>query len=303
MGSPRRRSRSPREDRSHRRAERSRSDRDRDRPRHSERERSDRHRARSPSRRHRSPQRTSRRSPSPRRRHSRSPRRYSPRRQRSPRRRSTSPAKKDEKVEKSNMPSFLRGAISEVQSKKAKEEEESRKESESHLDRIVQRSESDEEKDGKIGSSSPLVHPDRRSAMERPNNEEKAKHIRDFEMPRANEDVGPDNGGTKEGENFGLSGLLSEKEENLNGVKLVWHEPNDSCIPRQKWRLYIFKGNSQVEEPLHIHRESCLRIGREKRVCKLHLLHPSCSKQHSVIQFRKIEIEDQDTFLTKTVVR
>ena len=39
-------------------------------------------------------------------------------------------------------------------------------------------------------------------------------------------------------------------------------------------------------EPLYIHRQSYYLIGRERRVVDIATDHPSCSKQHAVLQFR-----------------
>jgi len=41
-----------------------------------------------------------------------------------------------------------------------------------------------------------------------------------------------------------------------------------------------------LTEPLYIHRQSCYLFGRERRVADIPTDHPSCSKQHAVIQFR-----------------
>jgi hypothetical protein len=39
-------------------------------------------------------------------------------------------------------------------------------------------------------------------------------------------------------------------------------------------------------EPLYIHRQSCYLFGRERRVADVPTDHPSCSKQHGVLQYR-----------------
>lgn len=74
----------------------------------------------------------------------------------------------------------------------------------------------------------------------------------------------------------------------FNGVLLKWTEPLDAARPNQNWRLYVFKGD-EVVETLYIHRQSAYLIGRETRVADLVLAHPSCSKQHAVIQYRQVE--------------
>lgn len=44
-------------------------------------------------------------------------------------------------------------------------------------------------------------------------------------------------------------------------------------------------------EPLYIHRQSYYLIGRERRVVDIATDHPSCSKQHAVLQFRLTEVQ------------
>ena len=39
-------------------------------------------------------------------------------------------------------------------------------------------------------------------------------------------------------------------------------------------------------DPLHIHRQSCYLFGRDRKVVDVPTDHPSCSKQHAVLQFR-----------------
>lgn len=41
-----------------------------------------------------------------------------------------------------------------------------------------------------------------------------------------------------------------------------------------------------LQDPLPIHRQSVYLFGRERRVADIPTDHPSCSKQHSVLQFR-----------------
>lgn len=83
-----------------------------------------------------------------------------------------------------------------------------------------------------------------------------------------------------------LSGKLAKAANSLNGVALKYSEPKDAKIPDKYWRLYVFKNGSITSEPLRIHRQSKLLIGRDEKVCDLPLLHHSISKQHAVIQFR-----------------
>ena len=88
--------------------------------------------------------------------------------------------------------------------------------------------------------------------------------------------------------NYATTGKLAEESNKVNGVVLKWSEPPDAAKPSKKWRLYVFKGKEALE-PYHIHRQSGYLLGRERRVCDIPLDHPSCSSQHSVLQFRMTE--------------
>ncbi|KAL1412719.1 hypothetical protein Q8F55_000466 [Vanrija albida] len=86
--------------------------------------------------------------------------------------------------------------------------------------------------------------------------------------------------------NFGNSGLLAKESNTVKGVALKYHEPPEARKPVQNWRLYVFKGDEQVDL-IHIYRQSCYLIGRDAVVTDIPIAHPSCSKQHAVIQFRQ----------------
>ena len=89
--------------------------------------------------------------------------------------------------------------------------------------------------------------------------------------------------------NFCLSGALARDEATgnmVNGVVLKWREPLDTALPKNEWRLYVFKVETIVEN-IQIHKKSVYLFGRDKRVADVVLLHPASSKQHALIQFRK----------------
>lgn len=95
----------------------------------------------------------------------------------------------------------------------------------------------------------------------------------------------------KEKANFGLTGLLSKDVNTgntVNGVVLKFTEPLDSAKPDQHWRLYVFKEDKHIET-LYLHRQSVYLVGRDNRVADIVVAHPSCSKQHAVIQYRKVK--------------
>lgn len=67
-----------------------------------------------------------------------------------------------------------------------------------------------------------------------------------------------------------------------------WTEPVDARAPSIAWRLYVFK-NGEVVDTLYVYRQSAYLIGRDAQVADIVVAHPSCSKQHAVIQFRYTE--------------
>ncbi|EUC57790.1 smad nuclear interacting protein, putative [Rhizoctonia solani AG-3 Rhs1AP] len=97
--------------------------------------------------------------------------------------------------------------------------------------------------------------------------------------------------------NFGNSGLLAAatntvKHGDGTSTLLKYNEPPEARKPVENWRLYVFKGQEQVDL-LHLHRQSAYLIGRDAKICDITVEHPSCSKQHAVIQFRQIHVKDE----------
>ncbi|KAL4065921.1 SMAD FHA domain-containing protein [Scleroderma citrinum] len=97
--------------------------------------------------------------------------------------------------------------------------------------------------------------------------------------------------------NFNRSGLLAAA---TNTVKLTdgtstvlkYNEPPEARKPLLGWRLYVFKGEDQIDL-LHINRQSAYLIGRDPTVADILIEHPSCSKQHAVIQHRQVQAKDE----------
>ncbi|KAJ0101295.1 hypothetical protein Patl1_04272 [Pistacia atlantica] len=100
---------------------------------------------------------------------------------------------------------------------------------------------------------------------------------------------------------FELSGKLAAETNRLRGVTLLFNEPPDARKPNVRWRLYVFKAGEVLKEPLYIHRQTCYLFGRERRVADIPTDHPSCSKQHAVIQYRQVEKENPDGTSSKQV--
>lgn len=84
--------------------------------------------------------------------------------------------------------------------------------------------------------------------------------------------------------NLGLSGRLAQEQTAAAIQKYA--EPADASMPDKRWRLYPFKGEEALP-PLHIHRQSKYSIGRDRKTNDIPVDHPSCSKQHAVLQYRR----------------
>lgn len=98
------------------------------------------------------------------------------------------------------------------------------------------------------------------------------------------------NGPVKEKEkpNFELSGALLEETNTFRGVVIKYSEPPEARIPKKRWRLYPFK-NDEALPVMYIHRQSAYLLGRQRRIADIPIDHPSCSKQHAVLQYRMVE--------------
>lgn len=104
----------------------------------------------------------------------------------------------------------------------------------------------------------------------------------------------------KDKPNFGLSGKLTEETNTYRGVVIKYSEPPEARKPKRRWRLYPFKGEKALQT-LYIHRESAYLIGRERKVVDLPIDHPSCSKQHAVLQYRLVPFTRDDGSTGKRV--
>ncbi|CAN8258647.1 unnamed protein product [Cochlearia groenlandica] len=105
----------------------------------------------------------------------------------------------------------------------------------------------------------------------------------------------------KEEPSFELSGKLAEETNRYRGITLLFNEPPEARKPNDRWRLYVFKDGEPLNDPLQLHRQSCYLFGRERRIADIPTDHPSCSKQHAVIQFREVEKEKPDGMMGKQV--
>eukprot|EP00246_Nothoceros_aenigmaticus_P013472 TRINITY_DN4656_c0_g1_i3.p1 TRINITY_DN4656_c0_g1~~TRINITY_DN4656_c0_g1_i3.p1 ORF type:complete len:172 (+),score=29.02 TRINITY_DN4656_c0_g1_i3:3-518(+) len=105
----------------------------------------------------------------------------------------------------------------------------------------------------------------------------------------------------KEKPSLEYSGRLAAETNKVKGVTLLFTEPPEARSPTTRWRLYVFKDGEPLKDPLYIHRQSCYLFGRERRVADVPTDHPSCSKQHAVIQYRLTEKEKPDGMMGSKV--
>ena len=97
----------------------------------------------------------------------------------------------------------------------------------------------------------------------------------------------------KEKPNFGLSGKLTEETNTYRGVVIKYSEPPEARKPKKRWRLYPFK-EGEALSVLHIHRQSAYLMGRDRKIADIPIDHPSCSKQHSVLQYRLVPYQREN---------
>uniref|UniRef100_A0A0D9WJB5 FHA domain-containing protein n=2 Tax=Leersia perrieri TaxID=77586 RepID=A0A0D9WJB5_9ORYZ len=105
----------------------------------------------------------------------------------------------------------------------------------------------------------------------------------------------------KQKPSFELSGKLAEETNKVAGVNLLHSEPPEARKSDIRWRFYVFKGGEPLNEPLYVHRMSSYLFGRERKVADIPTDHPSCSKQHAVLQYRLVEKEQPDGMMSKQV--
>lgn len=137
--------------------------------------------------------------------------------------------------------------------------------------------------------------PENRSRFnERKRNRPMKKEVKEFGKPEVSNSRKSDSGNQpKEQPNFNVSGKLAEDTNVFNGVVIKYNEPIEARKPNKRWRLYPFKGNEPLPM-LPIHRQSAYLLGRERRVADIPIDHPSCSKQHAVLQFRLVPYTRED---------
>lgn len=102
----------------------------------------------------------------------------------------------------------------------------------------------------------------------------------------------------KQKPNFAPSGKLAAASNTVQTagqtIVLKYHEPSEARKPPAKdaWRMYVFK-NDEIVDTIPLAEQSCWLFGREMAVVDISLEHPSCSKQHAVLQFRHRESRNE----------
>ncbi|MCJ1287210.1 hypothetical protein MMC26_006558 [Xylographa opegraphella] len=100
----------------------------------------------------------------------------------------------------------------------------------------------------------------------------------------------------KQKPDFAPSGLLAAETNTVANTAIIlkYNEPPEARLPpvSARWRLYVFKGTATLDT-LPLHTRSCWLFGRESAVVDYVTEHPSCSKQHAVVQFRYVEKKDE----------
>ncbi len=165
-------------------------------------------------------------------------------------------------------------------------------------------------------SRSPIAHR-RQRRQEIKKQLQKEKEQRERQQKEEEEEAGGNAGVSME-----TSGKLLEDTNVVNGVVVKYSEPREARKPKTKWRLYVFKVchgilispdfstlssllltldflicplQGEEELPiLYIHRQSCYLLGRDRKVAGIPLDHPSCSKQHAVLQYRMVDMTRSD---------
>ena len=127
-------------------------------------------------------------------------------------------------------------------------------------------------------------------------NEKKKKQVRLFGVDANGKDLNayPETENLpelpKEKPTFELSSLLrQEANANERGKFIDYDEPEDKCSPQDyglRLRLYTLKGDEEIEKPISLAHKSRYIFGRDRDAVDIPTDHPSCSKQHAVLQFR-----------------
>ncbi len=136
-----------------------------------------------------------------------------------------------------------------------------------------------------------LSPPSKRSHAPLPSQEAAFRHD-----PISDAVVKPPSEIEKQKPNYAPTGKLAAETNTVANTSIVlkYNEPPEARLPpaSSQWRLYVFKGQ-EVLETLSLYERSCWLFGRERAVVDFPTEHPSCSKQHAVLQFRYTEKKNE----------
>ncbi|KAK9375238.1 SMAD/FHA domain-containing protein [Lipomyces chichibuensis] len=90
----------------------------------------------------------------------------------------------------------------------------------------------------------------------------------------------------KEVPNYEQSGALMG-DKLYKGVSLQYAEPPEARKPEKSYRFYVFK-DGDIADTLTLDQRPTYLFGRDRTVADVPLDHPSCSKQHAVLQYRLV---------------
>ena len=106
----------------------------------------------------------------------------------------------------------------------------------------------------------------------------------------------------KEKPNFEPSGILLKdlefeynKSKN-NKILINYNPPSDSIIPTENDIWFLFKFTDDKKEPEETYKlinKEFFLIGKDPRICDIRIKQKNISRQHAVIQFRKIKKESE----------
>lgn len=89
----------------------------------------------------------------------------------------------------------------------------------------------------------------------------------------------------KEQPDFRPSGVLAKYQRQKNPQIGLYAPPRDAATPSEPWTLFTFKGEAELHSQSLNQQSYCL-LGSD-RDCQVQALHPSCSRRHAVVQFRR----------------
>ncbi|KAJ1507137.1 hypothetical protein HMI54_004448, partial [Coelomomyces lativittatus] len=90
--------------------------------------------------------------------------------------------------------------------------------------------------------------------------------------------------------NFNVTGKLTQAMKTIDGTVLKYSEPIEAEKPNQKFCIVVFKENTCLST-IYLHRKTFYLFGRDRTIVDVPTEHPSCSKQHAVIQFRRTDVD------------